>query len=263
MSALPTVYEITSDHIKTLEQAGIIPPNTPAAQIQVFGRICQEKGLSAFSEEIYLVGYAGQYSVITGINGFRKIAAETGQLAGMDDPKFDVMPDGSFKTAAQLKQEGKVPTTCTVTAYRLMSGVRCPFTHTALFTEFSTGKNKWQTMPFQMIAKVAEAFALRKGFSDRLTGLQIEEERGAIEDNTIQVEQSNIEDAAREKALHAIDIRLSQARGGLSDRQMKNIEAKTTNPRTTAQELWKIYEGLAQFMPPPDDPAKQFQQMKF
>lgn len=260
---LPAQSDLTGDQVKTLEQAGIIPQNTPIAQIQVFGQICKEKGLSAFSKEIYLVGYAGQYSVITGINGFRKIAAETGQLAGMDDPKFDTMPDGSFKTAAQLKTEGKLPTTCTVTAYRLMGGVRCPFTHTALFTEFSTGKNKWQTMPFQMIAKVAEAFALRKGFSDRLTGLQIEEEQGAAAGDTVLAEQVNREDVAREKALQQIDIRLSQCRGGLSDRQLKNIEAKTGDIRTPTEELWKVYEKLADFMPPPDDPAQQFKQMKF
>lgn len=37
-------------------------------------------------------------------------------------------------------------------------------------------------MPFQMIAKVAEAFALRKGFSDKLKGLSIPEEQAAFED---------------------------------------------------------------------------------
>ncbi len=40
-------------------------------------------------------------------------------------------------------------------------------------------------MPFQMIAKVAEAFALRKGFSDETSGLSIEEELGAFTGETI------------------------------------------------------------------------------
>lgn len=35
-------------------------------------------------------------------------------------------------------------------------------------------------MPFQMIAKVAEAFALKKGFGDELGGLHIEEEMPAF-----------------------------------------------------------------------------------
>jgi hypothetical protein len=83
-----------------------------------------------------------------------------------------------------LKAAGKLPITCTITVYRVVAGVRCPFTHTAVFSEFA-GTGKWQTMPFQMIAKVAEAFALKKGFGDELSGLHIEEEMAAFEDKTV------------------------------------------------------------------------------
>jgi phage recombination protein Bet len=181
---------LSDSDVQTLVQAGVIPDGTPKAQIAVFAQICKERGLSAFSKEIHLVGYGGRYSVIVGINGFRKIAAETGQHAGTDDVKFDVLPDGSFKTAVQLKAEKLSPTSATCTVYRIVSGLRVGFTHTVLFSEFSTGKNKWQEMPFQMIGKVAEAFALRKGFSDRLTGLAIEEEAAAMEGNTIQAQET-------------------------------------------------------------------------
>jgi hypothetical protein len=60
--------------------------------------------------------------------------------------------------------------------------MRVGFTHTAVFSEFNGGKQKWLTMPFQMIAKVAEAFAIRKGFSDEVSGLSIDEEVVAIQD---------------------------------------------------------------------------------
>lgn len=192
MSNLPISKNdrLTDSDIQTLEQAGIIPASTPRAQIEVFGQICKERGLSAFSKEIHLVGYAGRYSVIVGINGFRKIAAESGLHAGTDDVKFDLMPDGSFKTAAELKLSKALPTSATCTVYRIVSGVRVPFSHTVLFNEFSTGKNKWQEMPFQMIGKVAEAFALRKGFSDRLTGLNIEEEHAAMAGETIEAQET-------------------------------------------------------------------------
>lgn len=56
-------------------------------------------------------------------------------------------------------------------------------------------------MPFQMIAKVAEAFALRKGFSDRLTGLSIEEEAAAYEGTTIQAAETRPELAVDVEAL--------------------------------------------------------------
>ena len=53
---------ITADQLKTLEQAGIIPSNTPPAQVAVFAQICKEKGLSPFSKEAHLVGYGGNNS---------------------------------------------------------------------------------------------------------------------------------------------------------------------------------------------------------
>ena len=193
MNAIAKVPLLTDDDVKTLTQAGVIPEGTPKSQIAVFGKICAERGLSAFSKEIHLVGYNGKYSVIVGINGFRKIAAESGAHAGTDDVKFDLQPDGKFCTAAQLKAEKKVPQTATCTVYRIVSGQRVPFTHTVVFSEFSTGKNKWADMPFQMIGKVAEAFALRKGFSDRLTGLSIEEEAAAYEGTTIQAAETRPE----------------------------------------------------------------------
>lgn len=192
-SAIQNVHELTDDNIRTLIQAGVIPEGTPKAQIAVFGQICKERGLSAFSKEIHLVGYNGKYSVIVGINGFRKIASESGTHAGTDDVKFNVQPNGDFKTAAQLKAAKELPQSATCTVWRIVAGQRVPFTHTVVFSEFSTGKNKWADMPFQMIAKVAEAFALRKGFSDRLTGLSIEEEAAAYEGTTIEAAQTRPE----------------------------------------------------------------------
>lgn len=172
--------------MRNLEQAGIIPANTPKPQIAIFAQVCKERGLSAFSKEIHLVGYGGKYSIIVGINGFRKIAAESGQLAGIDDAIFNLQKDGSFSTAAELKAAGKTPIAATVTVWRIVAGTRVPFTHTAVYGEFAQSGGKWQTMPFQMIGKVAEAFALRKGFSDRLAGLSMPEEEAAYTGVTIE-----------------------------------------------------------------------------
>jgi len=176
--------ELSEKDIQILIQAGYIPANTPPAQVQLFAVTAAQHKLSPFRKEIYLVGYGGKYAAIVGIDGFRVKAQRTGQHAGTDDAKFDIQADGNYLTAAQLKAAGKHPLTCTVTVYRVVSGVRCPFTHTAVFSEFA-GSGKWQTMPFQMIQKVAEAFALKKGFGDELSGLHIEEEMAAFEDKTV------------------------------------------------------------------------------
>ena len=179
---------LDSGQIETLAKAGVIPANTPVAIVQVFAHACKEHALSPFKKEIYLVKYGSQYSTIVGIDGFRTKAARTGQYAGSDDIKFDVQADGSFATAAQLKAAGKLPVTATATVYRIVGGVRCPFTHTAVFAEFygtAAAYSKAVSMPFQMISKVAEGFALKKGFSDELAGLHIEEEAAAFTGETI------------------------------------------------------------------------------
>lgn len=180
---------ITQEQMQTLEQAGIIPQSTPASQVEVFAKVCAEHELSPFSKEIYLVGYKGKYSVITGINGFRKIAGRTGTHAGTDQAKFDLQPNGQYKTVASYSK-GQLPTSCSITVYKIVQGVRCPFEHTAKFSEFSSGRQKWASMPFQMIAKVAEAFALRKAFGGELSGLSISEEGAALADDTIEIKYS-------------------------------------------------------------------------
>lgn len=244
--------ELTQSNINTLVQAGIIPRGTPSEQVRVFARVCQERGISPFSKEIYLVGYGGKYYTIVGINGFRKIASETGQHAGTDDAKFNVDSKGNFKTASELKSEGKNPTSATVTVYRVVSGLRVPYTHTAVFSEFA-GSGKWKTMPFQMIAKVAEAFALRKGFSDRLTGLSIPEEKVAIEDAQkpilTQAEKKQVDDII-EKAKSEIDKKDLK---GLSDWYKENsslqsnddiLEALTDRKNTLLEEIKERLNGL-------------------
>lgn len=206
---------LTKDNIDALIQAQIIPNNTPVAQIKIFAQICKERGISPFSKEVYLVGYGGKYSVIVGINGFRKIACETGEYAGCDDVKYNLQSTGEFHTAAQLKKAKTLPSTATITVYRLVQGHKVAFTHTAVFSEFSSGKQKWGSMPFQMISKVAEAFALRKGFSDRLTGLNVMEEKEAFEGNTI-------------------------SKNSISDMDIEQIK-ETVNACETIKELKELY----------------------
>ena len=219
MSALQVSEKnLTQTDIQTLEQAGVIPKGTPPAQISVFSRVCSEKQLSPFSKQIHLTRYgsgdAARYSIITGIDGYRSLSARTGIHAGTDDAKFDVQPDGSFKTAAQLIEAQKLPKSATVTVYKVIAGQRCAFTHTAIFVEFSTNQQKWATMPFQMIAKVAEAFALRKAFPDELAGVSVEEEMGAFEGNTIQGAQSGTA---------AVEVNVDELKKKIAD--CENIEA--------------------------------------
>jgi phage recombination protein Bet len=208
-------FAVTEDDMKTLEQAGVIPMNTPVPQLKVFSRVCQEHGLSPFRKEIHLVKHSSKhgdrYVAIVGIDGFRRKAARTGQLAGTDQPRYNVRSDGQFETAGDLITAKRLPDTCTVTVWKIVHGVRVAFTAEVVFNEFAKRYNgqlieKWLTMPFQMIAKVAEAFAIRKGFADEVSGLFIEEEQGAFEgSNTGEI----IDQDARKTAIEQITADLT------------------------------------------------------
>jgi phage recombination protein Bet len=243
------VVPLDAEQINTLTQAGIIPHGTPPAQIAVFARICKERGLSPFSKEIYLVGYGGKFSTIVGINGLRKIAADTHQHAGTDDVKFDLQPDGTYKTAAQLADARALPQTATATVYRIVSGQRVAFTHTAVYKEFA-GTGKWQQMPFQMIAKVAEAFALRKAFADRVTGLDIEEEGGAYQEApAVHVQPLDVMEKGKSKIRYMIE------QAHMDDMTLRSVEAALENA-TTINQLTAIAETVKQYIPESSDPRR-------
>lgn len=186
--------ELTNNQIQTLVQAGVIPEGTPPAQIALFAQVCKEKGLSPFTGEIHLTKYNTKqgpiFSRIVSINGYRKIAAKTGQLISCGEPKFNYKSDDTYLTLAEIKATGQLPISCRVTAARMIGSRVGAFTGEVLWSEFAQvdaegkPKQKWATMPYHMLAKVAEAFALRKGFSDELSGLDIEEEEAAYTDDT-------------------------------------------------------------------------------
>src|SRR3990167_8379416 len=92
--------------------------------------------------------------ITTGIDGFRLTASRTGAYAGSDEPVF--------------KEDEKGPLAATVTVWKLVQGVRCAFTATARWVEYYPGDGPdgfmWRKMPYVMLAKCAEALALRKAF---------------------------------------------------------------------------------------------------
>lgn len=101
-----------------------------------------------------------RYTAVTSIDLFRSRAGDTGEHAGTDDAVFVVGDDGK-------------PILASVTVYRMVDGVRCPFTAAARWSEYYPEgfAGMWNKMGFTMLAKCAEALALRKAFPRQLVGL--------------------------------------------------------------------------------------------
>ena len=183
---------ITDSDLQTLENANIIPKGTPPEQVAIFAKICNEKNLSPFTKQIYLLPFKAKetvsgketwtthYATITGIDGYRAIAERTGGYAGNDNYIYD---EGITEYACRAAGKAQ-PITATATVYKLIGGQRVPYSATAAWSSYCPADNKafnWKKMPFFMLGKCAEALALRKAFPEALGGLHAEEESAAFE----------------------------------------------------------------------------------
>ena len=199
---MSTSIAINESKIALLVKAGVIPANAPMPILEIFSKVCQRHNLDPIKKEIFLIpyniktekGWEQRFANIVGRDGLRIKAQRTGELAGISAPTYDK------KLTEYLK--GETPLYCSITVKRLVKGIVCEFTSTVLFTEFSSGKQKWLSMPFHMITKVAESHALRMAFGEETSGLSSEEELAAFEDN------NSIEDVTIKEELqriHSID----------------------------------------------------------
>ncbi len=149
-------------------------------ELKLFLTRCKRTGLDPFSGQIHAVkrwdSKQGKYimSIQCGIDGYRLIAQRTGECAGIDEAVYDT-------------DSGKHPNKASVTVYRVVAGVRVPFSASARWDEYvSVYNNKksgeqetgtmWKKMPYLMLGKCAEALALRKAFPAELSGVYTSEE---------------------------------------------------------------------------------------
>lgn len=161
--------------------------NTVAAsatpdELKLFLYQCSRTGLDPLARQIYFQKRfnkrrnRSEMTIITGIDGYRLVADRTGQYAGNDDPIFD---------------DESQPRKATVTVYKVIGTMRCPFTASARWDQYYPGEEAgfmWRKMPHLMLGKCAEALALRKAFPAELSGIYIKEE----------MDQADREDVAQE-----------------------------------------------------------------
>jgi phage recombination protein Bet len=170
---------LTDDQIALIKRT--VANGATDDELAMFIYQCNRTQLDPFSKQIYFVKRRDNKTgrdvgaIQTGIDGYRAIAERTGKYAGSDDYRFD---EGlSEYEHIQTKREGI--TTATVTVYKIVDGVRCPFTATARWKEYYPGGNRaffWDKMSYLMIGKCSEALALRKAFPYELSGVYTKEE---------------------------------------------------------------------------------------
>lgn len=131
-------------------------------ELQLFLYQCKQTGLNPLTRQIYAIKRAGKMTIQTSIDGFRVIAERSGSYAGQDEPIWE-------------NDEKGFPIKCTVKVYKFTPNFEqryCAGVGVAHFKEYYPNPIMLQkTMPHTMIAKVAEALALRKAFPQDLSGL--------------------------------------------------------------------------------------------
>ena len=155
----------------------MIAPDATEDELALFLHQCQRTGLDPLARQIYFQKYSTRQgprmSIITGIDGYRLVADRTGKYAGSCDPVF------GDPITAHDDANLTVPKTATVTVQKLVAGQARDFTATAHWREYYPGGKKghmWRKMPCVMLAKVAEAAALRKAFPADLSGVYTADE---------------------------------------------------------------------------------------
>lgn len=144
------------------------------AELELFGMICKRTRLDPFIKQIYPVkrknkqgdGSFKEVMVIqVGIDGFRSIAESTGCYAPGKEPSYVYDKEGRILSAtAHIKKMTPDKTWHEVSATAFMAEYKPKY------------GNFWDNMPHLMLAKCAEALAIRKAFPAKTASIYTPEE---------------------------------------------------------------------------------------
>lgn len=166
----------TDKQLAGLRQLGISGASN--GDLAVFMHVSQRTGLDPFARQIYMIERQGKQTIQTGIDGFRLVARRAVDRSGetlaigasewcnLDGHWSDVWLSEDPPAAARVvvRRDGH------------------EFPGTALWREYVQTKrdgqpmSQWATRPAGMLAKCAEALALRKAFPMDLAGIYTDDE---------------------------------------------------------------------------------------
>jgi phage recombination protein Bet len=203
--AIAQEYQLSPGQWRVLIEAIWPSAKTPEAVMMAL-EYCRARKLDPFKKPVHIVPMWSSAkrdyveTVWPGISELRTTAARTGHYAGIDAPVWGPMIEQQFTGMVKEWDNGrKVDRQATVTVrfpewvsrtcYRIVDGVRVPFTAEVFWTEaYSTlGNNNplpnpmWQQRPRGQLDKCAEAAAIRMAFPEEAgEGVTAEEMEGKV-----------------------------------------------------------------------------------
>lgn len=190
-----------------------------------FALQCKRTGLDPITRQIYAIPSGGKLNIMASIDGLRLIAERSGQYEGQTAPQW-CGDDGVWKDVWLSKE---TPKACKLGVYK--TKFREALFGVALFDEYAGKQNgkltfMWAKMPALMIAKVAEALALRKAFPNEMSGIYSDEEmqQAGEQFSNPQGSQANGSGAPKEKEATKTDPELTTGKD-LSSFEIKRGKA--------------------------------------
>ena len=206
-----------------------VAAGTNETEFSLFVEVCRSKGLNPFAKQIYAIKRGGGMTIQTGIDGYRLIAQRSGRFEGRLGPWW-CGPDGQW---VDVWLADAAPAAARVGV--LMKGVSEPTFAVATFKEYCQKKDGkptglWATMPANMLAKCAEAQALRAAFPEELSGIYTNEEM-------LQADSEPVDRSEAPRGRAAAREAMRDGSMGRAAKETAQTQAKAPNPEPWMTDL--------------------------